>query len=81
MKKTITAITRIISDAFSYYENLEYISIPDSINYINDLAFEDTLWYNNRSDDVLYNSIIDIADLAILRQYICKDSIKLSPEK
>ena len=41
-------------DAFAHCKNLKNIKIPDSVTTIELGAFNDTLWYNNQPDGLLY---------------------------
>ena len=41
-------------DAFAHCKNLKNIKIPDSVTTIEIGAFNDTLWYNNQPDGLLY---------------------------
>ena len=41
-------------DAFAHCKNLKNIKIPDSVTTIGLGAFNDTLWYNNQPDGLLY---------------------------
>ena len=56
VKKLIveSGITGIYYQVFSKYENLESISLPDSINNIDSEVFENTAWYKNQPDGLVY---------------------------
>jgi hypothetical protein len=46
--------TLIAPYAFSHCTNLDSINIPDSLNSIGSHAFDNTRWYNNQPDGVVY---------------------------
>ena len=48
------SVTSIGGYAFYGCTNLSSISLPNSIRYIFSKAFDNTLWYNNQPDGVLY---------------------------
>jgi len=48
------SVTSIGRYAFYGCTNLSSISLPNSIRYIYSKAFDNTLWYNNQPDGVLY---------------------------
>lgn len=47
-------VTMITSYAFSSCKNLKEIVIPDSVNYIDEGAFDNTAWYNSQPDGPVY---------------------------
>ena len=48
------SVTSIGSSAFEYSTCLSSIDIPDSITYIGSNAFNDTLWFKNQPDGLIY---------------------------
>lgn len=48
------SVTTIRSNAFSGCTSLAKISFPKNISFIGEFAFEDTKWYNNNPDGVVY---------------------------
>ena len=47
-------VTSISGYVFSGCENLRSIEIPDSVTYIYNNAFDDTAWYRNQPDGIVY---------------------------
>ncbi|MGN0487944.1 MAG: leucine-rich repeat domain-containing protein [Ruminococcus sp.] len=47
-------VTSIAWEAFSYCTSIISITIPDSVTSIGSGAFDDTAWYNNQPDGVVY---------------------------
>ncbi len=56
IKKLIVenGITSISAPVFSQYEKLEFISLPDSVNQICNGIFDNTVWYDNQPDGLVY---------------------------
>lgn len=50
------SVVSISEEAFGYAENLSDIKISDSVSAIGDDAFDNTSWYNNQEDGVIYIS-------------------------
>lgn len=50
------SVVSISEEAFGYAENLSDIKITDSVSAIGDDAFDNTSWYNNQEDGVIYIS-------------------------
>ena len=48
------SVTSIGKEAFFYCIGLTSIDIPNSVTYVGRNAFEDTPWYNNLPDGLLY---------------------------
>ncbi|MCH5296109.1 MAG: leucine-rich repeat protein [Ruminococcus sp.] len=48
------SVAAIGSYAFSECTNLKTITIPDNVTYIGAFVFENTAWYNNQPDGVVY---------------------------
>ena len=48
------SVTSIGNYAFSYCSSLASITIPNSVTSVGDSAFENTAWYNNQPDGIIY---------------------------
>jgi len=48
------SVTSIGASAFDYCTSLNSISITDNISYIGDYAFNETAWFNNQPNGVIY---------------------------
>lgn len=56
LKKVVIpdGVTTIVGGAFAACPNLESITFPDSVTNVSDFAFENTKWYENLPDGVVY---------------------------
>ena len=52
------SVAYIGSGAFSYCSELTNISIPNSVTYIGSGAFEETGWYSNQPDGLVYAGLV-----------------------
>ena len=48
------SVTRIEAGAFSGCTSLDKIIFPKNVAFIGEKAFEDTMWYNNQPDGIVY---------------------------
>lgn len=65
------SVTRIEAEAFSGCTSLKIIIFPNNVTFIGKEAFEDTMWYNNQPDGIVYINNV----LYKQKGELCVDSI------